>query len=98
MRKLIVVVVVAFDCHNAIVSNRRCVIIFHSSIGCFNQRKMAGGWDSLGLMPELVQACEDDFNWRLPSDVSYRIVLIMESTANLDSNSCHRSHDFFLFG
>jgi len=31
---------------------------------------MAGGWDSLGLLPELVQACEEDFNWILPSDVS----------------------------
>lgn len=30
---------------------------------------MAGGWDSLGLLPELVQACEEDFGWLLPSGI-----------------------------
>ena len=30
---------------------------------------MAGGWSSLGLLPELVQACEEDFDWILPSAI-----------------------------
>ena len=35
--------------------------------GVFNT--MAGGWSSLGLLPELVQACEEDFDWILPSAI-----------------------------
>ena len=31
--------------------------------------KMAGGWESLGLLPELVQTCEEDFDWILPSAI-----------------------------
>ena len=31
--------------------------------------KMAGGWSSLGLLPELVQTCEEDFDWILPSAI-----------------------------
>mmetsp|Transcript_60576 Transcript_60576/g.179558 ORF Transcript_60576/g.179558 Transcript_60576/m.179558 type:complete len:737 (-) Transcript_60576:353-2563(-) len=30
---------------------------------------MAGGWASLGLMPELVDAAENDFDWILPTGV-----------------------------
>ncbi|CAB9508555.1 ATP-dependent RNA helicase Ddx1 (Fragment) [Seminavis robusta] len=30
---------------------------------------MAGGWESLGLLPELVQTCEEDLGWGLPSDI-----------------------------
>lgn len=30
---------------------------------------MAGGWSSLGLLPELVATCEEDFDWSLPSAI-----------------------------
>lgn len=30
---------------------------------------MAGGWESLGLLPELVQTVEEDFDWILPSAI-----------------------------
>ena len=43
---------------------------------------MAGGWESLGLLPELVQACEEDFNWILPSDV--RVLLATPMVVDLE--------------
>jgi superfamily II DNA/RNA helicase len=30
---------------------------------------MAGGWESLGLMSELIQTIEEDFDWLLPSAI-----------------------------
>jgi hypothetical protein len=30
---------------------------------------MAGGWASLGLLEELVQAVEEDFDWILPTGI-----------------------------
>jgi superfamily II DNA/RNA helicase len=30
---------------------------------------MAGGWASLGLLPELVRTVEDEFRWSLPTAI-----------------------------
>jgi hypothetical protein len=30
---------------------------------------MAGGWESLGLLPELLETIEDDFRWTLPTAI-----------------------------
>jgi ATP-dependent RNA helicase DDX1 len=30
---------------------------------------MAGGWSSLGLLPELVYAVEEEAGWLLPTDI-----------------------------
>lgn len=38
---------------------------------------MAGGFDSLGLMPELLKAV-DDMSWILPTDVQVQKQLISE--------------------
>lgn len=33
------------------------------------QGTMAGGWEALGLLPELVQTVEEDFGWILPTAI-----------------------------
>jgi hypothetical protein len=38
---------------------------------------MAGGWASLGLLPELVYAVEDDFNWLLPTAIQECVVMLL---------------------
>ena len=56
---------------------------------------MAGGFDALGLMPELIRAV-DDLNWYLPTDVqdeSLPLILgggdVMMVAAETGSGMCH---------
>lgn len=36
--------------------------------------EMAGGWASLGLLPELVHTVEDDFHWLLPTAIQEYVI------------------------